>query len=273
MNSKNIGYMICEAPTTSTDMKIISSNSNRVVAEGTLQDAEDTNRNSRAYAAKDLFPELTCARTTELLTTGNLKGENGHPMSKDIGRQQTIDPDMVCVKFLKLWTEGNLVKARFKGTSGQRGDDFNYDLLDGEKPSFSLRALGTIENASGKAWVKNIKIITWDRVIYPSHKRAYTETIVAESAMIGSGHAGNMAVIENANGILIPITNAGVMNYIKHESCNIQTIMSNFDTLYESMNLVNNGRDVQLMTKTGDLFIVNLESYIHNELMDYCNKR
>jgi len=254
----NIGYVICEAPTTSTDMKVVYTKGNRLIAEGTLQDADEQNRNGRVYSAKDLFPQLTCSRTVELLKSGNMKGEDGHPMSKDIARQQTIDPTLVSVKFLKFWTDGNLVKSQYKGTNNALGEYFNADLMDGELPSFSLRALGTMDNVGGKAYVRNIKLITYDRVIFPSHKRAYTDKILTESAA-GLPSTNKLIVTENYNGMITPITNDTVMSYIRQESCNLNTIMDNFDTFYESIDLIDNGRNVRLMSKAGDLFVVNLE--------------
>ena len=117
----------------------------------------------------------------ELLRTGNLRAENGHPLSKELIRQQTIDPEKTVAIFLKLWTEGNFIKATFQGTNDARGEEFNKDLLCGFSPSWSLRALGTIQNTARGAEVKGIKVITWDRVIYPSHPRAYTDGIISES--------------------------------------------------------------------------------------------
>ena len=75
---------------------------------------------------------------------------------------------------------------------------------------------------------------------------------------------------ENKNGILIPITNDQIISYIKSESTNIQSILNQIDIFYESVQLTPNRRDVQLRTKAGDLFIVNLESYIQDEIQQYC---
>ena len=47
----------------------------------------------------------------ELLKAKSLKAELGHPLSDDLVRQQTIDPKLVCVRFNKIWLEGNLVKS------------------------------------------------------------------------------------------------------------------------------------------------------------------
>jgi hypothetical protein len=266
-----IGYVICESAEEAKEIKIISTAGRRVVAQGILQDMDTDNRNGRYYASKDLKPELTSARMKELIPTGNLKGEDGHPTSKDIAVQQTVNPKYTCVKYLDIWTEGNDIKAKFVGTNNSYGEAFNQDLLDGELPSFSLRALGTIENSGGHAYVRNIKIVTWDRVYYPSHKRAYTEKLVTESAI---GFEGNKTVYtKEDSGLLIPITNEKVIDYIKQESGNLKTIMNNFDTLVESVQLIDRGTKVQIMDKGGNLMILNLEAYIHNDIMDYCYKK
>lgn len=267
---KAIGYVISEGYAEPTEVEIIEDKeSNRVIAEGILQDAECDNRNGRFYERSELAPEVSGPRIKELLSTGNMKGEDGHPQSAELVRQQTIDPVMVCVKYLNIWMDGNDVKARFKGTNNDRGQFFDNDLRDGELPSFSLRALGTIENRGGHAYVKNTKIITWDRVYYPSHKRAYTTGIVQESASTSSN---KMVYTESDDGLLIPITNESVMNYIKTESANIKTILNNFDTLYNQISLIENNTKVQLVSKTGDIFVVGLENYIQNEIMDYASK-
>jgi len=271
---KPIGYVISEGYVEPTNVKIIKdqSTNKRLVAEGILQDAEVDNRNGRFYEKVELEPEIKGGRIQELIATGNMKGEDGHPQSTELTRQQTIDPTLTCVKYLKIWMDGNDVKAHFCGTNNDRGEYFDQDLRDGELPSFSLRALGTILNRAGHAYVKNTKIITWDRVIYPSHKRAYTTGLVTEGATIGSDQ-NKMVYTENDKGILIPITNSSVMNYIKTESANVKTIMNNFDTLYDQISLIENNTKVQLIAKeTGDIFVVGLENYIQNEIMDYVSK-
>ena len=85
---ENIGYVVIETATTISDIqpaKIIKEDKrcNRVIAQGTLQEANEKNRNGRFYDSRDLFPQLTAPRTLELLNTGNLRAENGHPLSKE----------------------------------------------------------------------------------------------------------------------------------------------------------------------------------------------
>ena len=275
--NENIGYVVIETATTISDIqpaKIIREDKrcNRVIAQGTLQEANEKNRNGRFYDSRDLFPQLTAPRTLELLNTGNLRAENGHPLSKELIRQQTIDPEKTVAIFLKLWTEGNFIKATFQGTNDARGEEFNKDLLCGFSPSWSLRALGTIQNTGRGAEVKGIKVITWDRVIYPSHPRAYTDGIISESAGVGVNSDSNVFLEKNDQGILIPITNESVINYIKSESCNFKAIKESYDLLYDNIELINRGTQVKLTDRAGGIFVINLESYIHDEIMNECLK-
>lgn len=276
MDSNNIGYVIIETATTTEDVapaKIIEENKHtgRVLAEGVLQEANMKNRNGRWYDSGELFPELVAPRQLELLRTGNMRGENGHPLSKDLVRQQTIDPNNCSVVYTKFWTEGNFVMGRFFGTFNDKGEEFDRELRNGFSPSFSLRALGTICNTSRGAEVKNPKLITYDRVIYPSHDKAYTRGLVSESA--GLAASDSKIILENNDpGLIIPVTNESVINYIKSQSLNFKAIKESFDLMYDDIQLVNGGSQVQLTDKSGSLFVVNLEQYIHNEIMEECLK-
>lgn len=266
MAPDTIGYVIIETATTSEDImpaKIIEKRGDgRVLAEGCLQEANMKNRNGRFYDSRDLFPELVAPRQLELLRTGNMRGENGHPLSKDLVRQQTIDPNNCSVIFTKFWTDGDLVMGNFFGTYNALGEEFNKELMYGLSPSFSMRALGTIKNTNRGAEVKGVKLITYDRVIYPSHNKAYTHGVVSEGS--------NLLLEENDRGTLIPITNLSVIDYIKEESCNIKQIRESFDLLYDDIKLINNKSQVQLTDRAGGVFIVNLENYIHNEIIGAC---
>lgn len=268
----NLGYVVIETATTSSDImpaKILEKRPDgRVMAEGVLQEANMKNRNGRFYDSRDLFPELVAPRQLELLQTGNMRGENGHPLSKDLVRQQTIDPNNCVCIYTKFWTDGDFVMGNFFGTFNQLGEELNKELLAGMSPSFSLRALGTIRNTGRGAEVKGIKLITYDRVIYPSHDKAYTRGIVGESASVAEG--SNLYLDNNDQGRLIPITNESVLNYIKTESCNFKQIKESFDLLYDDIKLINGKSQVQLTDRAGSIFVVNLENYIHNEIIGAC---
>lgn len=278
MNSnRQIGWIVCEASEDPIEKpKIVDASGRRVTADVILQRANSKNRNGRFYADKDLFPQLTCPRSKELLKTG-WGMENGHPMSKDLTRQQTIDPDNVVSYLLKVWTEGDFIHGIVRGSNLAIGEAFDQDLRDGFLPAWSLRALGSIETTARGAEVKGIKIITWDRVYYPSHPEAYTTGIVSESgSLLTRTPITPIPKVDNSmneNGLLSPIVNQQVIDYIQQESCNFKTIKEQFDVFYDSIELVNEGSQVQLTDKNnGRVYRVLVEDYIHNEIMDYCNR-
>ena len=275
MANSVIANIILEGATTVEDTIIADGNGKRVVAEGTLQDMDVENRNKRIYAKSDLVPEINGPRMKELINAGQFYGEMGHPLSDDLVRQQTIDPKLVCVGYSKVWVEGNLVKARFQGTNNAYGEQFDQDLRDGRKPAFSLRALGAIENVNGKAYVKGIKIITWDHVIYPSHKAAYTSNIVTESAMDGTPIYENQIVVPNNDpGTIITLRESDartVISRLQKESANMDTILSTFDGIYDKISMVNENT-VMLTNAMGGKISVNLENHVQNLIMDYVSK-
>ena len=265
-NNMPIGYVILEgAPIQVPEAKVISENNKRVIGEGVIQEAEEENRNGRCYLHNDLYREIKCPRTIELLSTGNMLSENGHPMDSSMIRQQTIDPNNTVARFLKIWMDGNKVMAHFKGTNNAKGEEFDQDLREGILPSWSLRALGSLTNKGGRNIVENLRIITWDRVIYPSHPGAYTTRLVTESAINDFADINHL----NENGKLIPITDDSVLSYIKHESANIKSLINQIDFMYESVSIVK-GNQVRLVAKNGDTFMVNLENHIANEIQNYC---
>lgn len=263
---QTIGFIIHEA-TNESEMVVVDDKKKRVVAETILQDADSVNRNGRCYKASDLKKEIESDRIKELIDAKEFKGEAGHPVDTEIGRQQTVLPTLACFRIDKIWMEGNLVKGLVRGTNNALGEEFDMDLREGGKKAFSLRALGSIVNESGRNYVSNLKIITYDHVIFPSHKKAYTTKLISESASFGN----NVQYEETNSGLLIPITNNEVINYIKTESANLNQIFNTFDTLMESCTMRGKNQ-VQLVTKSGEVLIVNLENYISDEIMNYSFK-
>lgn len=270
MINSNIGYIICESEVASKVTNLVQEKINgKAVAEGILQTADEKNRNGRYYAEEELFPQLTAPRTVELLNAGYLRAEMGHPLSKDLQRQATIDDTKTCARFLKLWTEGKDVWARFTATNNVNGEAFNTDLLEGCMPAWSLRALGSINQTRRGAEVKNLRLITWDQVIYPSHPGAYTQRLVSESAAINESVGIQESNDTTGESMVIPIYNKDIYNYIQSESANLKFIRECFDFVYSGIQVNEAGTKVLLTTNDGDTMVINLESYIHNEIMNF----
>ena len=99
-----ISNIIIETAATPSDyeLKITGERHGRVLAEGVLQEANALNRNGRFYDAKELFPELSAPRQKELLSTGNMRAENGHPIKKYLVIHHTIFPNNTFSNFYKI---------------------------------------------------------------------------------------------------------------------------------------------------------------------------
>jgi hypothetical protein len=274
--TEGIGYIINEGFEGVKETKIVTENAEafngKTVAEGILQTANEKNRNGRWYDSSELFPQLECPRTIELLNAGYMRAELGHPMSKgggaaDLARQSTIDDKLTCSRFLKFWVVGDQVWGRFVGTNNEYGRAFDLDLKEGCMPAWSLRALGTVEQTRRGAEVKNLKLITYDQVIYPSHPGAYTQRIVSESAGLIDES------VDTTKAVLFPIENQDIISYIQHESANIKFINEYFDFAYSDIKVSNNGTKVILTeSATGNTIVVPMEKHIHNEFMTYASK-
>lgn len=271
--ANRIGSIILEGATTVEDTILIGNDEGRSVAEGTLQDMDVENRNKRIYAKADLMPEINGPRMKELIAAKQFFGECGHPLTDDLARQQTIDPKNKCVRYDKIWVDGNKVKAWYIGTYNELGNTFDKELKTGGKPAFSLRALGSIENVNGKAYVKDIKIITWDHVVYPSHKAAYTEKLLTESANMTDNNG--IVVPENDPGTIIKLTGANaqkLMNTLKRESANINATMQSSQGLFDTITLVRENT-LCLSNRFGDKAYIDIESHIDDIITNYAYRQ
>jgi prohead core protein protease len=285
-----IGCIICEETRTDIEFKITGENKNGfVIAEGILQEADEINRNRRYYPVEEITAAIMNPRQQELVSTGNFKGEAGHPLDKSLARQQKIDPQCEQIWYTKLWMDGPYVMGHFRGTNNDLGRSLNDDLKDGQKPSVSLRALGSLLNENGRATVRNMQIVTYDRVYFPSHSKAYmTKLVTTESA--GSDGIKKYIIDEGSNmfskqkevdflsehgnsvdtndNFIVPLTQNEINNFILSESSNIRSVLNSFDIFYESMEYDPYNRTVSMKTRLGDTIHLNLETAVSREIMN-----
>ena len=288
---KEIAYIINESAIPGyTETNIVNEDKKgRLIAEVILQKANERNRNGRYYPSEELFPQLTCPRIEEIREAGYLRSELGHPLSKELIRQQMIDDSRTCSTILKLWTEGDYIWGRVRGTNNSFGEAFNEDLKDGCKPAWSLRALGIIVKTENGNEVRHPRIITWDQVIYPSHPEAYTRKVLGESTTMDiiedSQKTHLQKIFESTkmnknedlslfseNGIIIPVTEKNVVDIVTSGSSNLKSIKEMFDFEYDDISVIDQGKKVQLVSKTEGTIIVNIEQQIQNEILNYCAK-
>lgn len=279
---KPVVFVINEAAEKVVSCETVNVNRNGfVTAEGVLQVGEKENRNRRFYSTEDLHSEIYSDRIRELVTTGNFKGEAGHPLDLNLSRQQKVDGTLEQVWFTKLWMEGPLVKAQFRGTNNELGRSFNEDLKDGQLPSFSLRSIGSIKNSGGRNQVTNLRIICYDRVYFPSYPDAYTDHIVTESAFMDDLKLTNMnedmqrKIVESGNSLMVesavsPIINDEVRKVIMKESYNLNAMCEAFDQ--EFTNITRKGNNLQLVDENYNVIVVPIEDYVGAKIDKFCDR-
>lgn len=286
-----IGCIICEETKRDIEFKITGENKNGfVTAEGILQEADEINRNRRYYPLEEISAAIMNPRQQELVSTGNFKGEAGHPLDKSLARQQKIDPQCEQIWYTKLWMDGPYVMGHFRGTNNDLGRSLNDDLKDGQKPSVSLRALGSLLNENGRATVRNMQIVTYDRVYFPSHSKAYmTKLLTTESANGVDSQIKKYIIDESSNmfskqeevdflsehgnsvdtadNFIVPLRQEEISAYIMNESSNVRSILNSFDIFYESTSFDPISRQVTMKTRLGDTIHLNLETAVSREIM------
>lgn len=283
MPDNKIGYIINESgyQMNSIDIRDYKGSPNRVTGYGVLQTGNVKNRNGRIYRTEDLAREIAAPRQQELLRTHTLCGHAGHPLSSELVVQQTIDPKLCCVRFLTLEMQGDDVVSTFQGTNNDLGEAFDKDLRDGVLPAFSLRALGTIKATPEGAMVENLKVITWDNVIFPSHVTAYTHGVLNESNSLlndfkydVSKDATKSFIKEFTNEDVVAAmkaqhTNESAISYIKDKSFNYHLLKEAFDmTKVDMVDLISPSKIA--LTESGNATIVmNVEDYIAKEIQNY----
>ena len=287
MINRQIGYIVNESMVPVSEFEIVEQG-HRVTAKGIVQTGNQTNRNGRLYTTQDLVKEINAPRQQELIRTGNMLGEAGHPITTDLLRQQTIDPKCVCVRYLEFWNEGDDIFSKFKGTNNDLGNAFDMDLREGILPAFSYRALGTIEETSRGAVVTNLKMITYDYVIYPSHPTAYTSGLVTESStMLKESNVSKLVEADKLDGtksFITEFTNqqalesikklneTGAGDYLRDQSKNFNLLKEFFDITKSASVDILPGNKVAITESGIGVIVMDMDDYIQKEFISYTTK-
>ena len=138
------------------------------------------NRNNRAYLSDNVEECLNAERIISMLHDNAWYGEMDHPLQITINgkltpqRLQTIYMPNRSHKIMRPVFKNNLLYAHIQTASGtEAGEGFAKEIIQGLIPAFSCRAIAVLKFIKGKPIVMCKKIITYDWVLYPSHKEAH----------------------------------------------------------------------------------------------------
>ena len=276
------GYIVMESAMEPMKPKIIETvnepNMFYVRFRTCLQSFDCFNRNKRNYNLRPMMEAVKADHIQELLYKGTWCGENGHPDSTDIKRILSIDMTKICHRIIDLEFQGNLLYGTIETLNDDAwGKQFTKHILQGLHPSFSLRALAAITKlGDGRGIIKTKPhIVTYDRVILPSHREAYMDnskpiTLVqsaTESATIQESYIPEGNTFDDTIHEVNESTIASVLDYVKEESSTFKELATFFDANYDSVSLVDESK---VCINDGDRkIIVCLEDYIRHDIASY----
>lgn len=149
-----------------------------------LQSFGVDNRNGRQYIAQNI---MNCIRTDEqiqhALKTNSWIGEMDHPAAEKTGEHLTMQristpsAERSSHYIRSPHLKGNLLEANIQtDSSNDAGMNMAVKMVDGKiVPCFSARVLGSLSTTSRKPTVDVKKLITYDWVMFPSHREALAE--------------------------------------------------------------------------------------------------
>lgn len=228
------------------------------------------NRNSRMYKAKNISECLNTERIQSYLSHGGWYGEMNHPTSKyenkklSSERIQDIDMGNTSHRMLNPHVEGNLLVSRIQTDAGtDAGMNLARKMVQGFIPGFSCRAIASLFLEAGKPTVNARKIITYDWVLYQSHREAEQ---IRNSPTKFINKVAN-TVQESVQGIMIPLKE--ILESVGKTDVNTQIIMESFDlTMDDIVGLSNDNR--QLIVKdNNNMIYCNMDTNSRKKVNEY----
>ena len=210
--------------------------------DSVLHTFDEINRNQRQYKADNIRECLLTEKIQSLLADNAFYGERDHPT------QETENGKLTPERIQAIWMPnrshlikrpriiGDELQAHIETCAGTDvGVGFAKDIIQGLKPAFSCRAIASMKLINGKPTVIVRRLITYDWVLYPSHKRAHM--ISSPKGVMKSIKAfteSTMDTVKDVVGyILIPLQE--ILESVGKTDVNTQMIMESFELTPESL--------------------------------------
>ena len=228
------------------------------------------NRNSRMYKWPNIEQCLKTERIQHYLSHGGWFGEENHPTPKyknmplSPERIQDIDMDNTSHKMLNPHNEKNLLISRIQSDSGtSAGMNLAKKMVQGFIPGFSCRAIASMMLEGGKPVVNVRKIITYDWVLYQSHREA--EQITSEPTKFVAKEP--TIVSEYSDDVVIPLKE--ILENIGTTDVNAQIIMESFDLTTDDLVGFSSSKKHLIIKDDDNMIYCNINPESRNKLHDY----
>ena len=177
--------------------------------DAVLQSFGDKNRNGRAYDADNIWDCIcTDDYIQSMLQCNSWLGERDHPSAELTGQELTLNrisnPQLGntshYIRSPRLTPDKTLLEAKIQtDSSTDAGTEMAIKIIDGKMiPCFSARVLGALQKRVGIPVVHVRKLITYDWVLYPSHKQAMAkiqQPIMEAATLLATAAACKMIML------------------------------------------------------------------------------
>lgn len=242
--------------------------------ESCLHSFDVMNRNTRMYEGSNINECLQTERIQHYLSHGGWFGEQNHPtpvyknqpLSPE--RIQDIDMKNTSHKMLNPHIEKNLLVSRIQSDAGtEAGMNLARKMIQGFIPGFSCRAIAVMTLKGGKPVVNVRKIITYDWVLYQSHREA--EQLHPETTKFVHKSATNLvneASLVDGD-VMIPLTE--ILECVGKTDVNTQVVMESFDLDQDSLVGFSKGNKHVIIRDNNNMIYCNIDPSTRKRVNDY----
>lgn len=279
----DLGYVYISETSIADDRKLVSNinvtdvnNIFFVTFDTNLQSFGDINRNQRSYLFDNVWECIQQEKIQCLLRDGCWFGEFDHPTPEYQGQKlsperiQNVPPAKRTFKIMKPRKAGDLLQATIQSAQTEIGIGFGKEILAGWIPSFSARAIASLKLINGKPTVIVRRLITYDSVWYPSHKRAHAITkahpVMKKIQTFNESAEDSGEYVET---VLIPLKE--ILESVGKTDVNTQMIMESFELPMENLYGFTESRNQVIIKDDDNMIYANISPKTKKKVDDFFN--
>jgi hypothetical protein len=164
--------------------------------------------------------------------------------------------------------EGNLLVSKIQSDAGtSAGMNLARKMVQGFNPAFSCRAIASLVLESGKPVVHARKVITYDWVLYQSHREAEKDQSSPTAFISKSPAYMTESAIDADNCIMIPLTE--ILESVGKTDPNPQVIMESFDLSLNDIRGITPDRKHLIIKDENNTIYCNINPESRNKINEF----
>lgn len=281
-NFEDMGFVYIAEQTTPDDLKLNNMKvSNKcgsffVDFDACLHSFEVINRNERQYLGSNIEECLQCERIQSQLADNAWYGEMDHPMQ--VTEDSKLTPHRIksilmsnrSHKIMEPNIRNNMLYAHIQTASGtEAGRGFASEIIQGLIPAFSCRAIASLKLINGKPTVICRSIITYDWVLFPSHKEAH-EVSPAKGVFKGIQTVTESVkdkVKTISDDVILPLKD--ILKSVGYKDTNTQVILEAFDLDIDNLIGFDNQKKYAMISDENNIIYSKMSPDVVKEVHDF----